>query len=318
MAQSSRGLAGGHGHCSPGCHPSHRRRAQALGHHTLPEQPGPDPPAQSRTFPAARGSLLSPTASACSWADLPICSYASIILEFKRSFSLPGVYLPGVFIESNQACSARVNKLRSCGLLSREHSLLTSPRSFPLRLSQLHGAFLAAETWTVCLVQPWALEAVPPGSGVSLGCPVPHQEPVTFSCVPFCTTGACSSCKQPGQQVHPSLAGATSSCCYTHQRFRNITHLGQIPELHHGVTQTCPSPWQVKSARGVEIFEAESLLFEGKAGWLRYRTPAGKCLWGLLSAAWHPEPFASLCESQDGTLLALRPVCRYFPQASSL
>lgn len=36
-----------------------------------------------RTFPVARGSLLSPTASVCSWPGLPICSYASIILEFK-------------------------------------------------------------------------------------------------------------------------------------------------------------------------------------------------------------------------------------------
>lgn len=36
-----------------------------------------------RTFPVARGSVLSPTASVCSWPGLPICSYASIILEFK-------------------------------------------------------------------------------------------------------------------------------------------------------------------------------------------------------------------------------------------
>lgn len=172
------GLAGGHWHCSLGCRLSHRHQAQVLGHHALPKQPGLDPP--PRAGPSqreARGCLLSPAASVCSWPDLPICSYASIILEFKRSFSLPGVYSPGVFIESNQACSARVNKLRSCGLLSREHSLLTRPRSFPLCLSRLCRAFLATETQTVCLVQPWAFQAVPPGSGVSLGLPVPRQEP---------------------------------------------------------------------------------------------------------------------------------------------
>lgn len=174
----------------------------------------------------AGGSQLSPAASTCSWPDLPICSYASIILEFKRSFSLPGVYSPGVFIESNQACSARVNKLRSCGLLSRERSLLTRPRSFPLRLSQLHGAFLATATRTVCLVQPWALRDVPPGSSVSLGHPVPCQEPQSPSlCRSAPQVTGCSSCKQPGQQVHPSQAGATGSCCNIHQRFRNIAHL---------------------------------------------------------------------------------------------
>lgn len=152
---------------------------------------------------AAGGSLLSLPASVCSWPDLPICSYASIILEFKRSFFLPGVYLPGVFIESNQACSARVNKLRSCGLLSREHFLLAHPGSFPLRLSQVYRAFLAMETHTVRLIQLWALWAVRPGSGVSVGqAETRPGATVTFS-MSFCITGACSSCKQPG----PSLPG---------------------------------------------------------------------------------------------------------------
>lgn len=187
-----------------------------------------------------------PAASTCSWPDLPICSYASIILEFKRSFSLPGVYSPGVFIESNQACSARVNKLRSCGLLSREHSLLTHPRSFPLCLSQLRGAFLATETWTVCVVQLWALWAVPPGSSVLLGHPVPHQEPVSpFLCLSAPQVPAPPVRSQASKPIPPW----TGSCCNTHQRLRNISHLSQIPEPCDGVTQTWPGPWEGEVCR---------------------------------------------------------------------
>lgn len=37
------GMAGERGHCSPGCCFSHWHQAQALGHHTLPQQPGLDP-----------------------------------------------------------------------------------------------------------------------------------------------------------------------------------------------------------------------------------------------------------------------------------
>lgn len=36
-------MAGEHGPCSPGCCFSHWHPAQALGHHTLPQQPGLDP-----------------------------------------------------------------------------------------------------------------------------------------------------------------------------------------------------------------------------------------------------------------------------------
>lgn len=92
----------------------------------------PAPPRGPRCPQGCAGTgpheLLLPAASR---ADLPVCSSASIIPEFNRALSLPGVYSPGVFIESNQACSARVNKLCSCGLRSPQRSCCSSHELSP-------------------------------------------------------------------------------------------------------------------------------------------------------------------------------------------
>lgn len=168
--------------------------------------------------------FLLPAASVCSRADLPACSYASIIPEFHRSLSLPGVYSPGVFIESNQACSARVNKPCSCGLLSPQRSCCSSQELSPPPLPAPWGPRPRARPGLSRLCHP---------APVSPSVPRSRRHPARVALpVPLCAAGACSSCRQRVQRLRPCPAAAGT--------LRTIFHLSSAPEPSSGGIRACP------------------------------------------------------------------------------